>query len=477
MATVHSKERLQQRLTEVIRLLEKHRVLETLTHRQQGPKRDLLENLQHRQNVAELTQRLRGMHAADLAYVLEALPTEDRRTVWAQVDADLAGAVFVEVSPAVREFLAEATPREALVRLLSTLGPEDLGYVSEEVPGDVLAELFQALESGDRSVFEDSIQYEENAVGHYMARELVAVPDTHTVQQVLEELRRRAELPSQTDRIFVIDARHGLRGSVPLHVLLLQDPAAPVAGVMEEDTMRFDPHDDARDAVKAFERYDLVSAPVVDDRGKLVGRLTVDAAMDLLRDESQLDALKHAGLSGDEDLFAAPWDSARNRWPWLGINLLTAFIASRVIGRFEGAIEQLAALAALMPIVASIGGNTGNQTMALVIRALAVDRIQAGSTRRLMHKELAISLLNGSVWGLIVGLFATALYSSVGLGAVMSGAVVLNLVVAALAGVAIPLGLHATGRDPAHGSSVLLTFVTDAMGFFLFLGLASLFLI
>jgi magnesium transporter len=263
---------------------------------------------------------------------------------------------------------------------------------------------------------------------------------------------------------------------VPLHVLLLRDPSAPILSAIGDDVVSFSPHDHARDAVKAFERYDLVSAPVVDDRGKLVGRLTVDAAMDVLRDESNLQALKNAGLSGDEDLFAAPWDSARNRWPWLGVNLVTAFAASRVIGQFEGAIRQLAALAALMPIVASIGGNTGNQTMALVIRALAIDRLQAGNARRLVWKELAISLLNGSVWGLIVGVFAVALYSNLTLGVVMSGAVVLNLFVAALAGVTIPLGLHAAGRDPAFGSSVLLTFVTDAMGFFLFLGLASLFL-
>jgi magnesium transporter len=362
MATVHSKERLQQRLMEVTRLLDKHRVLETLTHRQEGPKRDLLENLQHRQNVAELRQRLGVMHAADLAYVLEALTIEDRRAVWPHIEAELAGTVFVEVSPAVREFLVDATPHDDLIRLLSTLGPEDLGYVSESLPANVLSEVFQALESSDRSVFEDAIQYQEDTVGHYMARELVAVPDGYTVQQVLEDLRRRGELPPQTDRIFVMDARHGLRGAVPLHALLLQDPAASVVSTIEDDTIRFSPHDSVRDAVKAFERYDLVSAPVVDDRGKLVGRLTVDAAIDRLRDESQLEALKLAGLSGDEDLFAAPWDSARNRWPWLGVNLLTAFVASRVIGQFEGAIDELAALAALMPIVASIGGNTGNQT-------------------------------------------------------------------------------------------------------------------
>jgi len=477
MTTVRSEARLQQSLGEITRLLEKHRVLESLTHRQEGPRRDLLENLQQRQNEAELRKRVRLMHAADLAYVLEALPLEYRRTVWHQVPPDLAGTVFVEVSAAVRDSLVAVTSREDLIALLSTLDPEDLGYVSESLPEEVVDELSEALGSSDRTVFEDSIQYAEDSVGRYMGRELVVVPDTHSLEEVLIDLRQRGELPPQTDRVFVTDARHVLRGSVPLQVLLLRDPSSSVTSAMSDDTISFGPHDDARDAVKTFERYNLVSAPVVDERGKLVGRLTVDAAMDVLRDESNLQALKNAGLSGDEDLFAAPWSSARNRWPWLAINLLTAFIASRVIGRFEGTIERVAALAALMPVVASIGGNTGNQTMALVIRALAVDRLQPGNARRLMHKELAIGVMNGTVWGLIVGLFAFGLYANLALGAVMSGAVVLNLLVAALAGVTIPLALHAAGRDPAHGSSVLLTFITDAMGFFLFLGLATAFLL
>jgi magnesium transporter len=182
-------------------------------------------------------------------------------------------------------------------------------------------------------------------------------------------------------------------------------------------------------------------------------------------------------VSGEEDVFAKPWDSACNRWPWLAINLITAFAASRVVGQFEGTIHQLAALAALMPIVASIGGNTGNQTMALVIRAIATDRIHRGQTRQLVSKELVVSLVNGACWGLAIGLASAALYASAALGAVMTGAVVLNLMVAATAGVVIPLGLHSTGRDPANGSSVLLTFVTDSMGFFLFLGLATAFLV
>jgi magnesium transporter len=477
MTTARPESRLQQSLDDVTRLLDKHRVLETLTHRQEGRKRDLIESLQHRQNLVELHKRLRAMHAADVAFVLEALPPDDRQTVWNEVERDQAGLVFVEVSSAVREWLVERTAHDALVAMLTALDPEDLGYISEEVPSAVLAEVSRTLESRDRQAFESTIQYDEGHVGHYMTHEWVAVPETHTVQQVLGDLRVRGELPQQTDRLFVVDARNVLRGSVPLQALLLTDPSAPIVGSVAADTVSFGPLEQVQQAASAFERYDLVSAPVVDDRGKLVGRLTVDAVMDFVRSEADLRALKRAGLSRDEDLFARPLDSALNRWPWLGINLVTAFIASRVIGQFEHTIRDLSALATLMPIVASIGGNTGNQTMAIMIRALGGDQVRGSGAVRLLNKELVVSLLNGSIWGVVVGIVAVALYANVALGAVMTGAVVLNLVVAAVAGVAIPFGLHATGRDPAYGSSVLLTFITDAMGFFLFLGLASAFLL
>ncbi len=476
MASVRSDARLQAAVNDVRRLLDRHKLLESIAARQEGPKRSLLEDLQHRQNVAELQRRLQGLHAADVAHVLEALPLDDRQSVWEQVPADRAGQVFVEVADAVRESLVDATSADALVVLLSSLDAEDLAYVSEAVPPELLVRVSAALAAAERSVFDETIQYGDDTVGAVMTREWVAVGEGHTVEQAIGELRARAELPPQTDRLFVVDARHVLVGTVPLQALLVQPPFAPITAAMQADTPTFGPHEEASDAVKAFERYDLVSAPVIDERGKLVGRLTVDAAMDVMRDQANLQALRTAGLREDEDLFAAPLISARNRWPWLGINLVTGFVVSRVIGQFEGTIASQASLAALMPIVASIGGNTGNQTMAIVIRALAGDRIQTSAAAALLRKELVVSLLNGGVWGLVVGLFAFGFYASAALGLVMAGAVVLNLMVAAVTGVGVPLVLHASGRDPAQGSSVLLTFVTDAMGFFLFLGLAQLFL-
>jgi magnesium transporter len=477
MAIIRADTHLQESLDTIVRLLERHRVLEGLAQRHEGPRRELIENLQRRQNLADLQRHLRGMHPADVAHVLEALPPNDRRTAWEQLGSEDAAAGFVELSEAVRTSFVEDMPRERLIEILTRLDPEDLAYVSAQLPVDILEEVSRVLETTERIVFDESVRYSPTSVGRLMTRDWVEIRETGTIGDALGELRTRGAIPAQMDYLYVVDVRRILRGAVPLRDLLVSDPETRIAPVMRDDVTVFRATDDVHETAKAFERYDLVSAPVVDDRGRLVGRITVEAVMDLLREEADLQALRSAGLSRGEDLFAAPWASARNRWPWLGLNLMTAFAASRVIGQFEPAIQQLAALAALMPIVASIGGNTGNQTMTLVIRGLAVDQIQASSVRPLLRKELIVSLLNGCMWGVLVGLFAVAIYLDFKLGLVMTGAVVLNLVVAAAAGVLVPVALHGIGRDPAHGSSVLVTFLTDAMGFFLLLGLATIFLL
>jgi magnesium transporter len=472
-----SEGQLQDRLEEVTRLLEKHRVLTSLTHRQEGPKRDLLEELQHRQNVAELSKRLRGLHPADLAFVIEALPPDERQLVWAEVAPAARGTALVELSPAVSAPLIEAMSHTDLVAALSGLDADDLRYLADSVPDTVLAEVSAHLDAPERSALNASVSYTDGSVGAVMSHELAVAHDTETLGAVVGGLRATGKLPDQTDAIYVVDSRNVLRGSLPLERLVLGNPDAPVAESLDVDVITFGPEADAGQAAKSFERYDLVSAPVVDDRGKLVGRLTVDAVMDVIREEAERRALSRAGLRGEEDLFASMWSSARNRWPWLFVNLLTAFVASRVIGAFEQTIGQLVALATLMPIVASVGGNTGNQTVALVVRGLALEQIGPSHGRYLVMKELTVSVLNGLVWGGIMGVCAVLLYDSFALGAVMTGAVLLNLIVAALAGIGVPLLLQRLGRDPAQGASVLLTFITDSMGFFLFLGLARLFLV
>lgn len=473
MNTPKSEERLREGLEQVKALLERYQVLENLAHIQQGPKRDLLEALAHRQNLAELQKRVGSLHPADLAYVLEGLPPEERLLVFRQARPQQRGEVLVEVSPALRETLLEAIPREDLLSLLREMDADDLAYLAESVPEDVRQEVYRSLDERDASWVRSQAGYPDDSVGHLMEQDVLSVRDTHTIDQLFAELRARRALPRQIGAVYVVDARNVLRGALPIEAVLVHDPAACVAEAMVAEVVTFDPQDKASQAAKAFERYDLVTAPVVDERGKLLGRLTVDAVVDFIRAQSEIQALRSAGLAGEEDLFAPAWASARNRWLWLAVNLVTAFLASRVIGAFEETIAELVALATLMPIVASVGGNTGNQTVALMVRGLSLDQITAANMRHLFRKELTVSLLNGLVWGGLVGLLASLLYRNLPLGGVMAGAVLLNLIVSALVGVAVPLALHRAGRDPAQGSSVLLTFTTDSMGFFIFLALAE----
>ena len=469
--------RLDQALEDVTRLLEKHRVLTTFTHRHEGPKRDLLEQLQQRQNLTELHARVNPLHPADLAHVLERLVPEERLLIWQQLEDRQRGEVLLEVSTAVREALMEATSHERLIAATSHLDADDLAYLADVLPEDVLRTASRQLDAGERSWLDQSRAHGKDTVAGLMSPEVVFIREDQTVDDALVHLRQRGELPPQTDRLFVVDARNVLKGSLPLQALLLTDPRQPAAAITSTDEVVFRPDDDGEEAAQAFERYNLVSAPVVDDRNKLLGRLTVEAVMDFNRLLVERRALERAGLRGEEDLFASTWASARNRWPWLCVNLVTAFIASRVIGAFEGTIQQLVALAALMPIVASIGGNTGNQTVAVVIRGLALNQFEGSNTRYLIYKELMVSLLNGLMWGGIMGLFAWSIYGKLALGAVMMGAMILNLLLAAMVGIAVPLYLDRAGRDPAQGASVLLTFATDSCGFFFFLGLAKLFLV
>jgi magnesium transporter len=252
--------------------------------------------------------------------------------------------------------------------------------------------------------------------------------------------------------------------------------AASVADVMAADAVVFHPDEPADETAKAFERYDLVTAPVVDENNKLVGRVTVDAVMDFIREEAESDKLSMAGLREEEDFFASIWKSVQNRWAWLALNLMTALVASRVIGMFEGSIEKIVALAALMPIVAGIGGNSGNQTTTMIVRGLALGQVASHNMQSLITKELGVALLNGLIWGGVLGVIAYALYGNFNLGLVMMAAMALNLLLAALMGVVIPLSMNKFGRDPAVGSSVLITAVTDSGGFLIFLGLATIFL-
>lgn len=475
--TKKPQESLQDRLAQVVALLGRHRVVEDLTHRQEGRHQDLVENLVHRQNISELQRKLDDLHPADIAHILEALPLNDRLTVWQLVKAERDGDILLEVSDAVRESLLADMDDDEILAAAKDMDADELADLALELPRDVVHELMESLDSHDRERVRSALSYHEDQVGALMDFEMVTIREDVSLEVVLRYLRRLKELPGHTDKLFVVDYDGVLKGVLPIKRLLVNDPDKQVAEVMANDPVIFHPDDEANDAAQAFERYDLVSAPVVDGNGKLIGRLTIDEMVDLIREESENEVLNMAGLREEEDIFASVWKSVRNRWSWLAINLITAFVASRVIGLFDGSIEKLVALAALMPIVAGIGGNSGNQTITMIVRAMALDQVGTGNTSRLVRKELSVALINGLVWGGVIGGVAFWLYDSFALGLVMTSAMTLNLLLAALMGVLIPMTLMRMGRDPAMGASVMITAMTDSGGFFIFLGLATIFLI
>ena len=468
---------MQDRLAQVVELLHRHKLVEDLTHRQEGQHHDRVESLVHRQNLAELQRKLDDVHPADIAHILEALPLDDRLTVWQLVKAERDGDILLEVSDAVRETLIADMDDHEILAAAKDLDADELADLAPELPRDVVHELMESLDAQQRERVRSALSYEEDQVGALMDFEMVTIREDVSLEVVLRYLRRLKELPGHTDKLFVVDYDGVLKGVLPIKRLLVNDPEKQVGEVMADDPVSFHPDEDGYDAAQAFERYDLISAPVVDKNGKLIGRLTIDEMVDLIREESESEVLNMAGLREEEDIFASVWKSVRNRWAWLAINLVTAFLASRVIGLFEGSIEKLVALAALMPIVAGIGGNSGNQTITMIVRAMALGQISTGNTARLVRKELGVSLINGILWGGVIGGVAYSLYGSWSLGVVMTAAMTLNLLLAALMGVLIPMTLARLGRDPAMGASVMITAMTDSGGFFIFLGMASIFLL
>ena len=426
------------------------------------------------QQARELLDEL---HPADVAYVLEGLPLEDRLWAWGLVPRGRDGEILLEASDAVRDTLLQDMDSAEIVAAAQHLDADEIADLAPDLSAEVVQHIIEARDVEDRANLQSALSYPEGTVGSLMEFEVVSIREDVTCEVALRYLRRFDELPGQTDALFVVDRADHLKGALPLNRLLVTDPDVLIAGLYDREVISFAPESDADDAAEAFDRYDLVCAPVVDGEGRVVGRITVDTVLEYVRDRQEAQELGKVGLREEEDIFASVWESARNRGPWLALNLCTAFVASRVVGAFEGSITRLAALAALMPIVASIGGNAGNQTTTLIVRALALDQVSASSARRLLAKELGISVLNGVMWGGVLGVVAWMLYRNVALGGVMALAMLLNLVVAALAGIFIPLAMQRFGRDPAVGSGVFLTFVTDSMGFFIFLGLATVVLL
>ena len=429
------------------------------------------------QNLDAIRALLDPLHPADVAYILDALPLEQRLVVWDLVKADRDGEILLEVSDAVRETLIEYMDDHELVAATGQLDTDEIADLAPDLPREVIEDVFKLLPPEEREQLREAMSYPEDTAGALMDFDMVQIREDVTLEVVLRYLRRLDELPDHTDQLFVVDRAEHLKGLMPVNRLLVTDPDVVVGEVMIKDYSQFNADDDAADVASAFERYDLVSAPVVDARGKLVGRMTVNAVVDYMREKTDSEKLSAGGLREDEDIFASVWKSVQNRWTWLALNLITAFVASRVIGIFEGSIAKLVALAALMPIIAGIGGNSGNQTITMIVRALALGQITRQNASKLFVKEISVSALNGLIWGGVVGVFAFIIYNNWQLSLVMMLAMMLNLLLAASMGVLIPMAMDKLGRDPAVGSSVLITAITDSGGFFIFLGLATLFLV
>lgn len=468
---------LKQHLEQVVELLEKQRLEEAILQQQEMPRHALVETLLHKQQQAALRQKLDQLHTADIAYILEALPLQQRLIIWNMVKSELDGQILLDVSDAVRQTLISDMDADELLTATEQLETDEIADLAPDLPEEVLQELLESLNDQSRAQLESVLSHEEHTVASMMDFNMVAIRDDITLGVVLRYLRRRGDLPEHTDKLFVVDQNNVLKGVLSLKRLLINNPERPVVGLMSKEVVSFKLSDDAADAAHAFERYDLLTAPVVDEKNRLQGRVCVDAILDYIREQSDEEMLNQAGLLEEEDLFSGIWQSLKNRWFWLGLNLITAFVSTRVIGLFENTIEQIVALASLMPIVAGIGGNTGTQTSTLIIRSLALGLIGPGNVRKLVNKELAIAVLNGLVWGSLIGVVAYGLYHDIHLGMVMAMAMMLNLLVAAVMGLAIPLVRQRLDLDPAVGASVLLTAITDSMGFFIFLGLATVFLL
>ncbi len=463
------------RLTDTQDLHDRLNTVQTLLTRQQVLE-ELTDSDSPKPYFQELRELLAAMHSADIAYILEALPLEERLIVWDLVKAERDGEILLEVSDAVRDSLIDSMAKNELVAAAQNLDADEIADLAPALPHGVIDDVYRQLSSEERQRLRSAMSYPEEAVGSLMDFDLLTVREDVTLEVVLRYLRFFDELPQHSDAIFVVDRAEHLKGILSLEHLLINDPDTLVSDVMARDFVHLSPNDDASDAAETFQRYDLLCVPVVDSESKLLGRLTVNEVMDFIKDEAEDVQLAQAGLKEGEDVFASVWDSVKNRWHWLAINLVTAFIASRVIGAFEDVIAHLVALAALMPIVAGIGGNSGNQTITMIVRAIAIGQVQPDAMWRLLKKELAVALLNGLIWGSILGVVTFFLYDSLPLALVLVAAMTLNLLLAAFAGVGIPLLRQRFGFDPAMGSSVLITALTDSGGFFIFLGLATVFL-
>ena len=420
---------------------------------------------------------LKNLSGAEIGDLLESLPIAKRLAVWEMTDPDLDGDILVEVNDEVRASLISDTSPDDLVDDVRDLDLDDLADILDDLPDAVISEVLHSLDRQDRDRLAQVLSYPEDSAGGLMDPDVITIRPDVTLDVVLRYLRVRGELPEVFDLLFVVD-RHGrYLGSLKLSDLLTGDPSSNVSDLMDTSakTIPVDMHE--REVAMEFEHHDLVTAPVIDPDNHLLGMITIDDVVDVIRDEAEHSLLTMAGLDEEDDMFAPIVQSARRRWVWLGVNLVTALLAAVVLYSFEPTLDQIVATAVLFPIVMSMGGIAGTQTLTLMVRGMATGQVSARNSPALLRKELAVGMLNGVLFSIVIAAIAMIWYDDIPLGLVMAAAILINLIAGALAGALIPVILKRMSIDPALAGGVVLTTVTDVIGILAFIGLATFLLL
>jgi magnesium transporter len=426
-------------------------------------------------NNEAIVEILGDINAAEISSLLDSLPTQARDLLWPLIDPYLLGTVLLETGDEVRDnILRELSPKE-ITSIVETLPDvDDQADIILSLPTEKLVNTLHTLDAQKREKLESVLSYGDDTAGGLMNIDQITVRTDVSLDVVLRYLRIRGEMPDHTDQLFVTDRHDHYLGSLYLRDLLTNDPEVLVKNIMRTDVSAMLAHIPEAEVAREFENYDLVSAPIVDEQHKLIGRITIDDVVDVIRDESEHSIMSMAGLADEEDMFAPALVSAKRRGLWLGINLLTAFLAAGAIGFFEDILDQVVALAILITIVPSMGGIAGSQTLTLVIRGIALGQLGSSNYRSLIKKEIAVGILNGLIWALVVALFSIYWFENYSIGAIIGFALIVNLIAGAFAGAVIPIMLRQFGIDPAIAGGVVLTTVTDVVGIIAFLGLATL---
>ncbi len=425
--------------------------------------------------LADARRQLNGLAPPDVAHLLESSPPKIRHVLWKLVDVDMEGEVLGELSDDLQaHFLSDMDAAEVAL-ITEGLEDDDIADILQQLPGRVTREVLNSMDHQDRARLERVMHYPDDTAGGLMNTDTITIRARHTLDVVLRYLRRHDEIPEMTDNLIVVNRSDKFIGILPLRTLLVSDPSASVREMMVTDVEPIPVNMSDAEVARLFERNDWVSAPVVDENGTLLGRITIDDVVDVIREDADHSFMSMAGLDEEEDTFAPVMRTAPRRAVWLGINLVTAFIAASVINLFQDTIEKVVALAVLMPIVASMGGIAGTQTLTVLVRGIAIGQVGRNNQNWLLAREVVVGLLNGFLWAAVVAVAASLWFDDWNIGLIIAAAMVINLVTAAFTGAALPLLMTRVNIDPALAGGVVLTTVTDVVGFVSFLGLATLF--